>query len=187
MVIAHLLAGNLYLQQGNPGRALEAFTTATRLDPTRSAAHFGLGIAHHHNRDTERALASYRKALTLNPNDPRAYNNIAYVLAEQGRDLGEALSAAQRAAELGREAPSIMDTLGFVHYQRGEYDKAEPLLRRAAEQLRNNATVHYHLGMTYYRLGRTEEAAAALRRSLQIDERFVHAQRARQLLKDLGA
>jgi Flp pilus assembly protein TadD len=88
---------------------------------------------------------------------------------------------------LAPSVPAIQDTLGFVHYRRGEYDKAEPLLRKAAEQLPNDASVHYHLGMTYYRLGRKDDAAVALRRSLQLDERIADAAQIRQVLKDLGA
>jgi Flp pilus assembly protein TadD len=78
-----------------------------------------------------------------------------------------------------------MDTLGFVHYQRGEYPQAEPLLKKAAEIAPNNATIAYHLGMAYYKLGRRDDAAASLRRSLQLQETIPQANEIRSLLAEL--
>jgi uncharacterized protein HemY len=97
------------------------------------------------------------------------------------------LTLAQRANQLAPEKAQIVDTLGFVHYRRGEYAKAEPLLRKAAEELRNDPTVQYHLGMTYYKLGRKEDAATALRRTLQLDPKFTQGDEVRHVLKELGA
>jgi Flp pilus assembly protein TadD len=180
------VAGQLYLQERNPTQAIEVLTTAIRLQPNLAPAHFVLGTAYERKGELDRAVGAYKKGLELSPKNPAALNNIAYIYADQGKNLDEALELARRAVELAPNTPSIQDTLGYVHYRRGEYDRAESLLRKAAETLRNNATVHYHLGMTYYRLGRKEEAGVALRRSLQIDERFAKAAEIRQLLKELG-
>ena len=65
------------------------------------------------------------------------------------------------AQRLAPNSPSILDTVGFVHYTRKEYSKAEPVLRKAAELGARIAPIHYHLGMTYYRLGRKEDAIAS--------------------------
>ena len=91
------------------------------------------------------------------------------------------------AQELAPNSPSILDTVGFVYYQRKEYTKAEPVLRKAVELGARIAPVHYHLGMTYYRLGKKEDAIASLKRSLQLDERFSDAGEARRILRELGA
>src|SRR6266480_1172455 len=182
----YMVLGILELRRGNATQAIEALRTASRLEPNAPRAHFALGTAYHVKGEIGKAIEAYKKAQSLGGKDPAPYNNIAWIYASQGRNLEEALSQAQRASELAPDDPAILDTRGFVHFQLGQYDKAEPLLRRAAEQLRNNAEVHYHLGMTYYRLGRKEDAGVALRRALQLDGKLPQAQEARTILKELG-
>ena len=182
----YMVLGVLELKRGHATEAIEAFRAASRLEPNSSRAHFALGTAYEEKGDIGKAIDAYKKAQSLEGKDPAPYNNIAWIYASQGRNLEEALSQAQRATELAPENPAILDTLGFVHFQLGRYDKAEPLLRQAAEQLRNNARVHYHLGMTYYRLGRKEDAGVSLRRALQLNGKLPEAQEARIILKELG-
>jgi tetratricopeptide (TPR) repeat protein len=184
---AYLVAGELQLQKGNLSQATEALTTAIRLDPKLTAAHYALGSVYERAKDTDKAIAAYRKALALNPKSAAALNNLAYLQASRGENLAEALTFAQTALELAPQSPLIMDTVGFVHYQRKEYAKAEPVLKKAADLGAKIAPIHYHLGMTYYRLGKKEDAVASLKRSLQLDERFPEAAEARKVLKDLGA
>jgi Flp pilus assembly protein TadD len=110
---------------------------------------------------------------------------MAWIHAVQGRNLDEAIVLARRARDLAPDAAGVLDTLGFVHYRRAEYDKAEPALRRAAELASGNATIHYHLGMTLYRLGRHDDAVSALRRALQLDESLPEAAEIRNVLTSL--
>jgi len=182
----YMVIGTLELRRGNATQAVEALRTASRLEPSSLRAHFALGTAYQMKGEIGKAIEAYKKAQSLGGKDPAPYNNIAWIYASQGRNLEEALSEAQRATELAPDDPAILDTLGFVHFQLSQYDKAEPLLRRAAEQLRNSAEVHYHLGMTYHRLGRKEDAGVALRRALQLDGKLPQAQEVRTILKELG-
>ena len=117
------------------------------------------------------AVVAYKRAIALSPMDPHAYNNVAYVYAAEGKNLDEALALAQKAEDLRRDSFEILDTLGFVYYQRREYPKAEPVFKRAHDLAGSNATILYHLGMTYYKLGRRDEAASTLRRALQLRRR----------------
>src|SRR5262249_7322994 len=152
------------LQKGDLGLAVEALTTATRLDPNSALAQFALATAYERKSDAPSAIAAYKRAMALSPKNAAPYNNIAYLYATQRTNLGEALSLAQKAQELAPNDGGILDTLGFVHYHRGEFQQAEPVLKRASEALTTNAPVFYHLGMTYYKLGRRDDAASALRR-----------------------
>jgi Flp pilus assembly protein TadD len=182
---AQFVLGGLYLQKGDVRPAIDALKTATQLDPTSAAAHVALGMAHSENGDTAAALTSYKRAIALRTKDPAPYNNAAWLHMLQGKNLDEALALAQRAHELAPENGGVLDTLGFAHYRRGEYQKAEPFLKKAAEKMATNATVLYHLGLTYYKLGRTEDAAFALKRSLQLQESLPQAPEIRAMLTEL--
>ena len=114
-------------------------------------------------------------------------NNLAWIYASRAENLDEALSLVLSAQGITPNSPAILDTVGFVYYQRKEYVKAEPVLRRAAELGDRMAPVHYHLGMTYYRVGKKQDAIASLKRSLQLDETSPDAAEARRVLRELGA
>jgi tetratricopeptide (TPR) repeat protein len=89
-------------------------------------------------------------------------------------------------APVGFKGPTAGQPRGWVHYNRGAYDEAEPIIRKAAELANRSAPIQYHLGMTYYRLGKKDEAVLALRRALQVDPKFPEAARAREVLSMLG-
>jgi len=72
-----------------------------------------------------------------------------------------------------------------VYYRRGEYKKAEPVLKKAVELVTNDGAFFYHLGMTYYKLGRRDDAASALGRSLQLDGTIPQAAAIRTVLDEL--
>src|SRR5207344_1169771 len=93
-----------------------------------------------------------------------ALNNLAWILAERGKNADEALALATKAAEIAPQAAAVQDTLGWVHYRRGAFAEAEKALGKAVERAPNNASFQHHLGMTYYRLGKKTDAVAALRR-----------------------
>ena len=112
-------------------------------------------------------------------------NNLAWVLAEDLDRPDEALPLAERAVELVPRSGENLDTLGWIHYRRGNYEQAAALLRDATTRLPKNGAVHYHLGLAYAKLGRREDAASALRRASLLDGPLAEAQRIEALIKDL--
>jgi Flp pilus assembly protein TadD len=191
---AHFLLGELLLGQGNVAPAIESLRTAARLEPRSASIQLRLGEAYERKGDLDAALGAYRQAATLAPANARTHNNVAWILASQGKSLEEALQSARKAEALVRanqalaaSLPGVLDTLGFVYYKRGEYGLAEPPLRQAAELSTNDPTIQYHLGLTYRQLGRKADAATWLRRSLQGGGKFAGADEARKVLKELGS
>jgi Flp pilus assembly protein TadD len=184
--LPHEVLGSLMLRRGDIAQAIESFNKAISLNANDVRAHLGLGNAYERKSDVERAEASYRKVIQLAPRNPLGYNNLAWLYASNGRDLKEALNLAQQARALAPNVPTIIDTLGYVHYKRGEFARAAPLLQQAAQSMRDNAMLQYHLGMTMYRLGRNEDAVVALRRSLELDSKLAEGPQARKLLRELG-
>ena len=112
-------------------------------------------------------------------------NNLAVLLAEDpsGKpDLDRAMSLANRLKDL--EVPLYQDTVGWVHYLRGEYAEALPYLEKAVKGLGKLPELRYHLGMTYLKLGRAEEAREQLEQAAAAkDPRF--KERAQQALATL--
>jgi tetratricopeptide (TPR) repeat protein len=58
------------------------------------------------------------------PESALHHNNLAWLCARCDRQLDVALNHVQRALELVPQAPSYLDTLGEVHFRRGEFSDA---------------------------------------------------------------
>jgi tetratricopeptide (TPR) repeat protein len=80
--------------------ASAAYEGAVQRWPTSRAAHMGLGNSRYALGDIAGAEGAFRTVTEQYPEEGAAYNNLAYILAEQGR-LDEAEAAARRAVELG--------------------------------------------------------------------------------------
>lgn len=68
---------------------------------------------------TDLARLNYEQALQIDPNQLVAAKNLAFLLAEQGRDLDTALKYAQVVRNQKPDDPFIADTLGWVYYKLG--------------------------------------------------------------------
>ena len=190
---ARYMLGDIHLRRGEATEAAEAFTAALRLDPKHAPSQLGLGIAYEQRGDLDRAVEAYARARVLAPDDPRGYNNAAWILAVRGRNLDEALTLARKANDLATRnkdqaswMPAMVDTLGYVHFKRGEYALAEPLLRDATTRAPNVGTFHYHLALTYERMGRRDDARVSALRATRLDDKLGADPEVQGLLKRVG-
>ena len=125
----------------------------------------------------------YDQALAADPNFPVANANMAWVDAQEGKNLDIALGMAQKAKSLMPEVPSITDTLGWVMYKRGNYDSAIPLLRECVQKSPDSANFHFHLGMTLLAAGQRAKGKEQLEAALRMNLGAPDAQEARQALE----
>jgi tetratricopeptide (TPR) repeat protein len=81
-----------------------------------------------------------RQALATSPKNPNICNSLAYFLADHSLKLDEALALA-RLATGAQPNENNFDTLGWVHFQRGELAEAEATLKKALALAGENAPV----------------------------------------------
>jgi tetratricopeptide (TPR) repeat protein len=93
----------------------------------------------------QEAAQSYREVLTWDAINSIALNNLAYLLADAGGDLDEALKHARTANELFPGWATFLDTLGWVYYKRGETDAAVGQLCKAVRKNPRNVAYRQHL------------------------------------------
>ena len=132
---SRVVLGELYLRKGDFPQAVQAFAKAAEIQPDLAAAHLGLGMALQQNGERDRAVAAYRKVMALAPNDSRAYNNLAWMYAEQKREPRRSPHPGQARDRAGaRTSGAVPRYAGLGPTTRAaSYAEAEPVLRKAAE------------------------------------------------------
>jgi tetratricopeptide (TPR) repeat protein len=124
--------------------------------------------------DWSNAKTMYQKALEIQPDNPLASNNLAYVMLQQGGNVDVALAMAQTAHRGMPDSSNAADTLGWAYYQKGVYQSAIEMFQ---ESLRINEkrgaaddpTIHYHLGLAYQKVNQPAQARQQLERALKIN------------------
>ena len=136
----------------------------------------GMGNVYLAAKQVAQAEAFYRQALAADETSAQACNNLAYLLAEEGRQLDEALALVERARLLEPANPLMLDTWGYVLYIKGRYREATDVLERARAKARkaNRETrqaIARHLVWAYYRKGDLHLARQVLAEILREDPR----------------
>ena len=83
------------------------------------------------------------------------------------------------------ENPDIADTLGWILYQRGTYERALGLLKEAVAGRPENPEILFHLGLCHHKLGQFAEAGQVLKRAIAIDPKSPLAAQAQTILDEL--
>jgi tetratricopeptide (TPR) repeat protein len=82
---AHYSLGRAFYEKGNYEGAKAHYLQTARLDP-KAPVHSGLGAAYFRLGQTSEAIAEFKEALRLNPDDAEAAENLRFALAAQTRD-----------------------------------------------------------------------------------------------------
>jgi Flp pilus assembly protein TadD len=121
----------------------------------------------------------------MNPRLVVAANNLAWIYSEHGGDPEKALQLAQTAKQEAPEDPRVSDTLGWILYKRGVYQRALALLKDSASKLPDNPQVQYHLGMAYEKVGDKEAARKTLQAATSSPQPFPGKEEAAKALANL--
>jgi tetratricopeptide (TPR) repeat protein len=182
---AYIKLGSLYIQSGQYDQAIARLDQAARATPTNPSPVMIAGIVYELKGDIPKAREAYEKVLAINPRFGAAANNLAWIYSEHGGDKDKALQLAQTAKEVLPDDPRVSDTLGWILYKRGVYQRALTLLQESAAKLGNNPQVQYHLGMAYQQVGDKEAARKALQAAVSSPASYPGKEEAQKALAGL--
>ncbi len=130
------------------------------------------------------AIAAYEQLARQHPEDDAVANNLAYLLAEFKGDRASTERALQLASRFASSRNAgHLDSLGWIHYQLGQYDKARPLLEKAVSLASPpSALMQLHLGKALVKTGDTERGRALIRQALAREPKLPRGEEARALL-----
>ena len=114
---------------------------------------------YHHEKQFDRAIAEYNRALELEPANADAYfwRGAAY---ERTGELDRALADFRQAIALDPDHVKAYDMLGRVLQDRNEFAASVRYLTRAIELEPEEGSHYYSRGRAYYALGQREQALA---------------------------
>lgn len=157
-----------YDRAGKAAEAEQMLATAARAFPGSEALLYALANAQDRAGTREKALATMRKVLALQPQHAGALNYIGYTLVEEGTpaDLREAQTLLARAVELRPDDGAIADSYGYCLLKLGRPAEALGELRRADKLSPGDPVILSHLGDALLAAGRRAEALEAFRAAL---------------------
>ena len=106
----------------------------------------------------DKSIRLYETILDLDPGNTLMMNNLAYEFALQGTDLSRAKELAIKVVAMEPANAGYLDTLGWVLYMMGEYEKSREILEKAVELNPLEAEIVEHLEKVYEKLGSREKA-----------------------------
>ena len=125
------------------------------------------------NKYLKESIEEYESLLAKMPNNTEVLNNLAYLLAENGERLPQALECAKQAHEIKPNNADFLDTYAYLLYKNGRLQEAAEFIQAALQQYSKNKVfapgeVYEHLGMIKEKLGAKEEAIVAYRQALEV-------------------
>lgn len=111
----------------------------------------------------------FLQALEMAPNQPHVLNYLGYSWVEQGIYLDKAQAMIEEAVARRPRDGFIVDSLGWVQYRLGDYEKAVENLERAVDLEPTDPTINDHLGDAYWQVGRYREARFQWQRAKSLD------------------
>lgn len=169
---AYNLLGYIAALQGEYEEALESYRQAIALDDTFLEAMLNAAeLCIHPLGELEQALTLCEDAIELAENDEELVDALLLqfdALIGLGREA-EAHKVCERFPAGPFENPSHVFLVGRAHYEIGDLERAEELLREAVRRDAENAEAHYYYGLLRDERGDLRGAIQAFLKSRELD------------------
>ena len=183
---AHVRLADVLNRVGDPQTAIEHLRKAHQLDPASPAAAYGLALLLDQTGQSDQARGAYEDVLKLDPENVQALNNLAYIKAEEGLDLDQALGLVQRAIQRSPNDPNISDTLGLIYIRKKLTTQAVVLLQGLVTRVPDNAAYRLHLAMALYDKGEKLQAKKELEAAQKYRPTAAELVKIRELASRIG-
>jgi tetratricopeptide (TPR) repeat protein len=182
--MAMLNLGAAQNERGATDQALQTYLDGAKNNPMEIRFYLLAGAIYWTREDWEHAKQQYQKVLEIQPENPLASNNLAYVMLQQGGNVDIAFRMAQTARRQMPDNPSSADTLGWAFYHKHVYTSAINLFKEAVKKEPDNVLYNYHLGLAYAKAGQAGLAKQQLDRVVKIKPNFPDVDELRRALAE---
>jgi tetratricopeptide (TPR) repeat protein len=183
----YFFKGLTYIWQENYKKGEASLRKAISLSEGEEGYYFYLAVALEKQNRFNETVDTLEKAIEINPQSARSLNYLGYLYAEKNINIEEAYRLVNLALAIEPGNGAYLDSLGWIYYRKGDYEKALTNLLLAEEKLAETESpdfvVYDHLGDTYKKLGNERKAlffwgrAFELEKSSAIEEKIKKASR----------
>jgi tetratricopeptide (TPR) repeat protein len=182
----YLRLGETYRRKGDPNNAIAALQKAREAMPDNVVILSTLALTLDTSGRWEEAKKIYDASLRIKTDDPVVLNNDAFIMAEHGGDLDQALSMAVKAKQLLPNLSEVSDTLGVIYLKKQMSQQAVDIFKDLVQKDPQASTYRYHLGMALYQKGDSPHAVEALEAALKYNPAPTERQKIQELLARAG-
>jgi tetratricopeptide (TPR) repeat protein len=178
--------GETYRRSGKIDECIEALRKATAAAPKLAGPWLQLALVMEAHGRHDQTRPIYEQILKIAPNDPIALNNLAYMMAESGRDLDQALTFAQKAKQQLPNNVDVADTLGWVFIKKNLSDDAIKIFNDLLAKKPEHVTWRYHLAMALFQKGDKLQAKKELQQAMKNGPKPEEEKKINELLSRIG-
>jgi tetratricopeptide (TPR) repeat protein len=164
--------GLAYSFSDDKPNAVKWLTLATEV-PARSALksiiYGSLADTYQSMDQWDNAVRAYEESIRLDPLNATALNNYAYYLSVRNERLEDAYEMSRISVEEEPANPSFLDTLGWIYFKKGNYDRARHYINASIEAGGSSATILEHMGDVYNKLGDLDQARVWWEKAYETD------------------
>ncbi len=146
---------------------LELLNQALGLYPNSESLRYARAMTAQSLGDLDQLEQDLTTILALSPNNATVLNALGYTLADQTDRLEEGRVLIERAFELAPDEPAIMDSLGWVLFKLGDFERAYYYLDKAYRLL-PDPEIAAHLGEVLVTLNRVDQAIAVWQEAIVV-------------------
>ena len=158
------LAYATWIQTGYWASSVRLFERVIQVTKDNYIAHYNLANALLRDKDHDKAIFHYSKALEIKP-EAKMYNNrgLAHF---QKKDMVQARRDYLMALEMGEDAQDTYNNLGILMAFEGDLNRAIRFYLKSLE-IKPSAEVRNNLGLALVRQGKIQEAIVSFQKALQ--------------------
>jgi tetratricopeptide (TPR) repeat protein len=177
----------VYQLQNNDAEAIKILQEGLAKAGENNELVSDLAAIFHQNGDHGKVLSLYEGVYQHQPKSLVAVNNLASYLSDYGQDK-TTLERAAKLAEVLEQSndPFGLDTVAWIAYKKGDYEKAERLLLHVIQLNPDEPVSHYHLGMVYFQKGDKNKARQFLEKAVSKKAEFYGWNEAMKTLKSIN-
>ena len=164
----HAYLAQLYYALHQYPQAAQQLSKILQLTPQNVSALYLLGSVDLELDQHEKAKEDFRKVLALEPDHDGALNSLAYMYAQEGVHLDDALKMVRRAIELDPSNGAYYDTLGWVLFKKGMNAESLMALEKAQDYIQD-PVIYEHMGDVYQAVNEPALARKFWLKSLALD------------------
>lgn len=164
------LAGMLLDEKGDLGKAEAYLQQGLKRFPESVQLAFFYGNILDRKGQKSEVIKQMRKVLEMDPNHVQGLNYLAYTFADMKSNLDEAEELVKRALAIEPKDGFILDTYGWILFQKGELRESAKVLEAAHAKQPNESIIAEHLGDVYFHMQMFEKAKAMYERAREKTE-----------------